>query len=189
MTVDETGVRLAAGLSKASRWPGAEGRGEAPIPVSGTRCFDLARSVQVHVLGNVHYGEQAVPIEGQTTGLLGLGERVTWRARHFGVRQTLTSEITEFDAPHAFQDTMVAGAFAWMQHDHFFREVGGGVTEMRDVFRYAAPLPVLGVLAERLVLDRYMRNLLRERNLVIKRVAESGIWRRYLAVGSKHYDF
>ena len=129
------------------------------------RCFDLSRSVEVHVLGNVHFGEQAVPLAGQTSGLLGLGDRVTWRARHFGVRQALTSAITEFDAPHAFQDTMLSGAFAWMQHDHFFRQVEGGVTEMRDVFRYAAPLPVLGLIAERLVLDRYMLNLLRERNL------------------------
>ncbi len=144
------------------------------------RCFDLSRSVEVHVLGNVHFGESAVPLEGQTSGLLGLGDRVTWRARHFGVRQCLTSQITEFDPPHAFQDTMLTGAFAWMQHDHFFRALPDGTTAMRDVFRYAAPLPVLGVIAERLVLDRYMRNLLRERNEIIRRVAESGEWRRYI---------
>ncbi len=144
------------------------------------RCFDLARSVEVHVLGNVHFGESAVPLGGKTSGLLGLGEQVTWRARHFGVRQCLTSQITEFDPPHAFQDTMLQGAFAWMQHDHFFRARADGTTEMRDVFRYAAPLPVLGAIAERLVLDRYMRNLLRERNEAIRKVAESGEWRRYV---------
>lgn len=148
-------------------------------------CFDLSRSVEVHVLGNTHFGEQAVPLAGHTTGLLGLGDRVTWRARHFGVRQCLASEITEFDPPHAFQDTMLSGAFAWMQHDHFFRQLPNGVTEMRDIFRYAAPLPILGILAERLVLDRYMSNLLRERNLIIKRVAESGIWRQYVSTESR----
>ena len=147
---------------------------QAPI----ARCFDLARSVEVHVLGNVHFGEQAVPLAGSASGLLALGDRVTWRARHFGVRQCLTSQITEFDPPHAFQDTMLSGAFAWMQHDHFFRKLPSGVTEMRDIFHYAAPLPILGILAERLVLDRYMRALLHERNLIIKRVAESGIWRQ-----------
>jgi len=143
------------------------------------RCFDLSRSVEVHELGNVHFGEQAVPLAGKTSGLLGLGERVTWQARHFGVRQRLTSQITRFDPPHAFQDTMLAGAFAFMQHDHFFLEVASG-TEMRDVFRYAAPLPVLGLLAERLVLDSYMLDLLRERNAVIQQVAESGEWSKYV---------
>jgi len=149
---------------------------DAPI----ARCFDLARSVEVHVRGNVHFGEQAVPLGGKTEGLMGLGDCVTWRARHFGVRQQLTSQITQFDAPHAFQDTMLRGAFAWMQHDHFFLQLENGWTEMRDVFRFAAPIPILGLLAERLVLERYMRGLLRERNAVIKRVAESGEWRRYV---------
>jgi len=143
-------------------------------------CFDLSRSVEVHVLGNVHFGERAVPLRGSTSGLLGLGDKVTWQARHFGVRQRLTSHITQFDPPHAFQDTMLSGAFAWMQHDHFFLELPNGLTQMRDVFRYAAPIPVVGIIAERLVLDRYMRNLLRERNLVIKQVAESNSWQRYV---------
>jgi ligand-binding SRPBCC domain-containing protein len=107
---------------------------------------------------------------------------VTWRARHFGVRQRLTSAITRFDPPHAFQDTMLQGAFAFMQHDHFFREDVAGWTEMRDVFRFAAPFPVLGWLAERLALARYMQSLLDERNAVIRAVAESEQWRLYLPV-------
>ena len=144
------------------------------------RCFDLSRSVEVHVLGNVHFGEQAVPLAGKTSGVLVLGDRVTWRARHFGVRQCLTSQITRLDPPHAFQDTMLSGAFAFMQHDHFFRERPDGITEMRDFFRYAAPIPLLGLIAERLVLDRYMRDLLRDRNAVIKQVAESDQWQRYV---------
>jgi ligand-binding SRPBCC domain-containing protein len=149
---------------------------DAPID----RCFDLARSVEVHVLGNVHFGEEAVALEGKTSGLLDMGDKVTWQARHFGVRQSLTSQITEFDPPHAFQDTMLRGAFAWMQHDHFFRQLPGGPTYMRDVFRYAAPFPWLGLLAECLVLDDYMSHLLRERNAVIKRVAESADWQQYV---------
>ncbi len=148
------------------------------------RCFQLSLSVEVHLLGNVHFGEQAVTVPGdpgvKSAGILRRGDRVTWQARHFGIRQRLTSEITEYDRPHAFQDTMRSGAFAWMQHDHFFRRLGADMTVMGDVFRYAAPIPVLGVLAERLVLDRYMRDLLRERNRIVKRVAESEEWQRYL---------
>src|SRR4051794_14603204 len=116
----------------------------API----ARCFDLARSVEVHLAGNVHWGEMAVAERGVTSGLIGPGERVTWRAKHFAVWQRLTSEITAMERPVYFQDTMVDGPFRLMQHDHAFRTLSSGMTEMRDVFRFAAPLPILGRLAE-----------------------------------------
>ncbi len=151
---------------------------EAPLQ----RTFDLARSVEVHLLGNVHFGEQATA--GVSTGLIGAGESVTWRARHFGVRQYLTSALTMYEPPVYFQDTMLRGAFRSMQHNHFFLAlpVGDGAprTEMRDVFRFAAPWGPLGWVAERVVLRRYMRALLRERNRVIREVAASGEWRRYV---------
>ncbi len=144
------------------------------------RCFDLARSVEVHLAGNVHWGEQAMATGGITSGLVGMGQRVTWRARHFGVRQALTSEITAMEPPLYFQDTMLRGAFRFMKHDHYFRPLPSGETEMKDVFCCAAPLPVLGWLAEVLVLRRYMQALLRERNSAIRQIAESSEWRKYL---------
>ena len=151
---------------------------EAPLQ----RTFDLARSIEVHLLGNVHFGEQATA--GVSMGLIGPGESVTWRARHFGVQQYLTSAITAYDPPVYFQDTMLHGAFRSMQHEHYFlalpAEDGAPQTEMRDVFRFAAPLGPLGRVAERVVLRRYMRELLRERNRVIREVAASGEWRRYV---------
>jgi ligand-binding SRPBCC domain-containing protein len=148
------------------------------------RCFDLARSVEVHLAGNVHSGETAEATAGVTSGLIGMAQRVTWRAKHFGVWQRLTSEITAMDRPAYFQDTMVQGAFRLMKHDHFFRPVSPDETEMRDIFCFAAPLPVLGRLAEIAFLRRYMRALLRERNAVLKEIAESSEWQRYLAVSA-----
>jgi len=142
------------------------------------RCFDLARSVEVHLLGNVHWGEEAVATGGVTSGLVGMSQQVTWRARHFGVRQTLTSEITAMDRPTYFQDTMVRGAFRSMKHDHLFTALPDGQTEMKDIFWFSAPVPILGRIAEIAVLRRYMRGLLRERNAAIKQVAESPDWRK-----------
>lgn len=136
------------------------------------RCFDLARSVEVHLAGNIHCGEQAVAAGGVTSGLVGLGERVTWRAKHFGMWHELTSEITKMDRPTYFQDIMIDGIFRFMRHDHFFRAVSPSETEMRDVFTFAAPVPVFGRLAEVAFLGRYMRNLLRERNAELKKAAE-----------------
>ncbi len=141
------------------------------------RCFDLARSVDLHRRSTAHTDEQIVA--GVAHGLMGLHDQVTWRARHLGVRQSLTSRITALDPPHHFRDSMVRGAFARFDHDHFFCE-HAGVTEMRDVFDYDAPLGPLGALAERLFLSAYLRRFLARRNQEIKRVAESDEWRSIL---------
>src|ERR1700744_5029539 len=112
----------------------------APIEV----CFDLARSIDLHKKSMKHTGETA--IAGKTEGLMNLGESVTWRARHFGVVQSLTSKITEFDRPNYFVDEMVTGAFKSFRHEHRFGTVGNK-TIMTDVFDFEAPLGFLGKLA------------------------------------------
>lgn len=141
------------------------------------RCFDLARSVELHTLSTRQTGEEAV--DGRTRGLLGPGEHVTWRARHLGVRQHLTSRITIFEPPRRFRDSMVRGAFARFDHDHWFAEADG-VTTMRDVFDYTSPLGPLGRLADVLFLAAYLRRFLAERNAILRRVAESDEWRALL---------
>ncbi|MEM9368188.1 MAG: SRPBCC family protein [Planctomycetota bacterium] len=139
--------------------------------------FDLARSIDLHIESTVGTGERA--IEGRTSGLIGLGETVTWEATHFGVRQQLTSKITHYERPHSFRDSMVRGAFQRFDHDHFF-DVDQSGTVMTDVFDYTSPLGPLGHLADRLFLRRYMQRLLQARNEVIRSVAESGDAQRFL---------
>ena len=85
------------------------------------RCFDLARSVEAHLAENVHSGDAAMAAAGVTAGLLRLGDQVTWRARHFGIRWSLTSEISAMRRPVSFQVVMIRGPFRFMLHDHFFR--------------------------------------------------------------------
>lgn len=151
-----------------------------PVRAPIERCFDLARSVDVHLAGAGDTGERAVA--GVVRGLLGPGDEVTWRARHFGVWQLLTSRITQFERPLRFRDSMVRGAFARFDHDHSF-EADGAVTIMRDRFDFTSPLGPLGRLADALVLTRYMRRFLVERNRVLREIAESDRWREFLAGG------
>lgn len=141
------------------------------------RCFDLSRSVELHVASTRDTGERAVG--GRLRGLLDPGEEVTWSARHLGVRQTLTSRITAFERPRYFRDSMVKGIFRRFDHDHFF-EPRGEATAMRDVFDFESPLGPLGRLANALFLTRYLRGFLERRNEVIKRAAESDEWRSLL---------
>lgn len=142
------------------------------------RVFDLSRSIELHMDSTSRTGERAVA--GITSGLIGLGQEVTWRARHFGIWQSMTVRITEFERPVRFTDIMVRGVFRRMEHQHYFETSPDG-TIMRDVFSYEAPLGIVGKITERLFLDRYLRSFLIERNAVIKRAAESDSWREYLS--------
>jgi len=151
-----------------------ETRIRAPIG----RVFDLARSIDLHTASTSGTGERAVA--GVTTGLIGAGEEVTWRARHFGIWQHLTSRITAFEPPVRFRDSMVRGAFRSMDHDHCFAFLEG-VTVMTDRLDFTAPLGLLGRLAERTFLEGYLRRFLVGRNRILRLTAESGDWRRYLA--------
>ena len=141
------------------------------------RVFDLARSIELHTASTSRTGERAVT--GVTSGLIGSGEEVTWRARHFGVWQSLTVRITAFEHPTHFADAMVRGVFRRMEHHHYFEPSSSGTT-MRDVFTYESPLGILGRIADFLFLERYLRAFLIERNRVIKATAESDAWKRYL---------
>ena len=150
-----------------------ETRISAPI---GT-VFDLSRCVDLHIESTAQTNERAV--EGKTSGLLVLGNTVTWEATHFLVRQRLTIQITEYDRPNHFRDSMTCGIFDHFDHDHFFDEIESG-TLVRDVFSYSSPLGMLGMAANILVVDRHMRKLLESRNEIIKSVAESSDADRYL---------
>src|SRR5437868_4022865 len=141
------------------------------------RVFDLARCIDLHEKTMSKTREKA--IAGRTKGLIDLGETVTWQATHFGIRQKLTSKITAYDRPFHFRDVMLKGAFKNFVHDHFFYENGGKVL-MKDVFDYDSPLGIFGKLADVLFLENYMKNLLLERNLLIKKTAEGTNWRNFL---------
>lgn len=136
--------------------------------------FDLSRSIDLHKVSTAHTNEEA--IAGKTSGLIGLGESVTWRAKHLGFYQELTTKITAFDFPNAFTDEMEKGAFKCFRHDHLFR-AENGKTIMTDVFDYTSPFGLLGKLADFLFLKKYMTRLLAKRNETIKQFAEYGNWK------------
>ena len=114
------------------------------------RCFDLSRSIDLHLKSVDWSSEQA--IAGVTKGLIGSGEEVTWRGRHFGFMITHTSRITAYEFPVYFQDAMLRGAFRSYCHDHYFESRAGG-TIMRDDVKFSAPFGILGVLAENLMVE------------------------------------
>ena len=138
---------------------------KAPIGM----CFDFSRDVEIHTQTTSQTQERAVG--GITTGLLKKGDEVTWEAIHFGVKQRLTAKISKMNEPYTFTDVMVKGAFYSFTHTHEFIESGSG-TIMKDIFEYKSPFGILGQLADRLFLEKYMRNFLVSRANELKKIAE-----------------
>ena len=139
---------------------------KAPVEL----CFDLARSVDIHTQTTADTKEIAV--DGVTEGLLEEGDTVTWEAIHFGIKQRLKAKVTLMEKPNKFVDIMVKGAFHSFVHTHQFIEEAGG-TIMMDTFQYKSPFGPIGVLADKLFLERYMRAFIVTRAKALKKIAEN----------------
>jgi ligand-binding SRPBCC domain-containing protein len=75
----------------------------------------------------------------------------------------MTSAVTELERPTRFVDEQVRGPFRRFRHEHRFTQTDDG-TELIDEIHFEAPLGPLGRIAERLVLERYLRQLIVTRN-------------------------
>jgi ligand-binding SRPBCC domain-containing protein len=133
-------------------------------------CFDLSRSIDAHTGSMARSKEKA--IGGVTSGLIGLGEEVTWQARHFGIRFRMRSRISAYDRPRCFIDEQTDGPFASWWHRHSFEPERGG-TRMIDEVRYEVRAGVAGRIFDHLLLQRYMTELLTRRNAYIKATLEA----------------
>jgi ligand-binding SRPBCC domain-containing protein len=138
------------------------------LPTDIETAFALALDIDEHLASMASSGERV--IGGVRTGTIGLGEEVTWRARHFGVPFTMTSRITALERPSPFVDEQVRGPFRRFRHEHRFEVVDGG-TRLFDEVEFDAPFGPIGRVFERLLLERYLRQLIDQRNAHLLRVA------------------
>lgn len=153
-------------------------RTETMILAPQERCFDLARSVDLHAASARLIRGKATA--GRTAGLAAPGDRTMWSARFHGMRFSLTTEITAFDRPRGFSDSLCAGLFRHFGHVYSFVPVGPMQTMMTDEFSFQSPCGFIGAALDVLVLRRRMRAVMESRARYVKHVAESEEWREYL---------
>jgi len=145
---------------------------ETLIAAPVAACFDLSLSVDAHTVSMAASGERAVA--GVTSGVMKLGDTVTWRARHFGIAFRMTSAITYYERPIRFVDEQQRGPFQRWWHEHTFTAIGGGMkTLVVDVVEFRSRFGPLGDITDRLLLDRYMAHMLRRRNAWLKAALET----------------
>ena len=138
------------------------------------RCFLL--STNVDLVARI-IGMKAA--RGTTSGLIGAGEHVVWRGWKFGLPLRHESLITRYEPPHFFQDCMARGRFRAFRHDHEFAEMDGR-TLLKDTVRFSMPFGAVGRLIGKRVLIPHFRDLIRRRFALLKYIAESEEWRKYL---------
>lgn len=83
-----------------------------------------------------------------------------------------TTEITQVREPFFFVDEQKSGPFRFWHHQHHFKETGNGV-EIMDIVNYAAPLGIIGKLAEMLIVDRKVDSIFTFRKEILESMYKS----------------
>ncbi len=78
------------------------------------------------------------------------------------------TEITQVNEPFHFIDEQRLGPYSLWHHQHFFREVSGGV-EMTDEVNYAIPFAVLGRLANWMFVEREVNAIFDYRYAILEK--------------------
>jgi ligand-binding SRPBCC domain-containing protein len=141
------------------------------------RVFDLSRSVALHKSSMKDHDEKIV--DGTMSGLMNLNDTVTWTAKHLFKQRRLKIRITKLQRPEYFIDEQEAGDFKLMKHEHYFKPIENG-TIMIDQFHFETR-GFMGSLVNKFYLEKYMTQLLKLRNKMIKEMAEGNGWKQYLS--------
>ncbi|MBK7392036.1 MAG: SRPBCC family protein [Chloracidobacterium sp.] len=133
---------------------------ETLIHARAEECFDLVRDKRIQT-------ERPPAIFGE----FGIGQTVTFKSKNFGLDQSLTVKVTEFERPTIFADEMTEGSFRSFRHIHEFLFVENG-TLMRDTLVWETPFGIIGRIVDKLFLERHLTDLVSTRNAKLKQIAE-----------------
>ncbi len=95
-------------------------------------------------------GDHAIIFPGQ---IIEYTVRPLWRIPFHWI-----TEIREVDHRKFFMDVQRKGPYRVWEHSHYFKEIGGGV-EMTDMIRYQNPLGVLGRMANKVLVQKRLRQI------------------------------
>lgn len=87
------------------------------------------------------------------------GQIFTYTVRPlFGISMVWTTEITHVTRPNFFVDEQRFGPYRFWHHQHFFREVEGGV-EVRDLIHYLLTYDHMAGLVNRLIVAPRLKKI------------------------------
>jgi ligand-binding SRPBCC domain-containing protein len=102
---------------------------------------------------------------------MAVGALIDYRLHYHGVPLGWTSQIEVWERGHQFVDRQLRGPYGLWHHRHTFVDSDAG-TVMQDEVHYAAPLGVLGELAQPLLLERDLRRIFDYRRDAVVRILD-----------------
>ncbi len=139
--------------------------------------FDLSRSLDFHLDRLSDPGEKISA--GQSTGLLELDSTVTWVGSPFKFRQELQTKVTALQDGSHWTEERISGPFSQMKQTHSFSSEKAA-TVITNKFSYKTSRGPIAWFVENAFLTALLRRHLADRNRILKEVAESEDWQRYL---------
>ena len=98
------------------------------------------------------------------------GQIITYTVRPLlGIRMAWTTEITHVARPDFFVDEQRFGPYRFWHHQHFFREVDGGI-EVRDLVHYLLPHDQLAWLVNRIIVAPRLRKIFDYRSAALQEI-------------------
>ncbi len=99
------------------------------------------------------------------------GMIVQYRVSPFrGFTSDWVTEITKIRHHEYFVDDQRVGPFALWHHQHHFRALDDGRTEIHDILHYQAPLGLLGTVADKIFVHRQVAGIFTAREAAIQRL-------------------
>ncbi len=139
--------------------------------------FDLARHVGLQRDALAAYHQQAVA--GTRFGLLGAGETITWRARHFFRDRLMRLRVSEMIVADRLIQEQIMGPFLSFRHERYIKACENG-SILIDLVHYEWRHGQLGRIADRLFLRGYVEQVLNMHIDAIRKAAEGNRWKTYL---------
>jgi ligand-binding SRPBCC domain-containing protein len=88
-----------------------------------------------------------------------VGTLIEYRLRLHGVPVRWRTRIEVWEPPRRFVDAQIKGPYSLWEHTHTFEADGPGATVIRDRVRYSIPFGPLGEIADRLLVQRDLRQI------------------------------
>jgi len=90
---------------------------------------------------------------------MGVGTLIEYRLRLHGVPVRWRTRIETWEPPRRFVDVQIKGPYSLWEHTHTFEEDGPEATIIRDRVRYSIPFGPLGRIADRLLVQRDLKQI------------------------------
>ncbi len=112
------------------------------LPISKQKAWDFFSSPKN--LGTITPDELGFQIKSELPEKMYPGMFIQYTVKPLlGIPMTWVTEITQVNEPHFFIDEQRVGPYSIWHHQHFFKEIPGGV-EMTDIVDYRLPLAPFG---------------------------------------------